>query len=84
MSDIQESGPYALWEHDHLFEEQNGGVLMRDRVEYALPLGWLGRVVHFLAVRPLLSAIFDYRFRRIPELLAQASESPSSVNPGAS
>ena len=43
---------------------------MQDRVDYALPLGHLGRLVHFLAIRAMLSAIFDYRFRRVPALLA--------------
>lgn len=68
--DVQEKGPYALWEHQHLFEEKGGGVLMCDRVDYALPLGPLGRAVHFLAVRSALAAIFDYRFRHVPQLLA--------------
>lgn len=82
--DVQESGPYALWEHYHFFEEKSGGVLMRDRVDYALPLGRLGRLVHFLAIRPLLSAIFDYRFQRVPALLANASRTPPKTTPDAS
>ena len=81
--DVQESGPYALWEHHHLFEEKSGGVLMRDRVDYALPLGRLGRLVHFLAIRPLLSAIFDYRFQHVPALLADASRTPPRMIPDA-
>ena len=45
-----------------------GGVLMLDRVRYALPFGPLGRVTHALAVRSALSAIFDYRYDRIREI----------------
>ena len=74
--DVQESGPYALWEHHHLFEEKDGGVMMRDRVDYALPLGPLGRIAHFVAIRAMLSAIFDYRFRRVPALLSETRPAP--------
>jgi ligand-binding SRPBCC domain-containing protein len=68
--DVQERGPYALWEHTHTFVPHAGGVLMGDRVRYALPFGWLGRVTHGLAVRSALAAIFDYRFQLVRELLA--------------
>lgn len=65
--DVQEKGPYRLWEHVHEFASRGGGVLMTDRVDYALPLGALGELVHALAVRATLGAIFDYRFLRIRE-----------------
>lgn len=68
--DVQESGPYRLWRHTHEFTPQAGGVLMSDRVEYAMPFGWLGEQVHSLAVRATLSAIFDHRFGRIQEIHA--------------
>jgi hypothetical protein len=67
--DVQERGPYALWEHAHFFAPQGSGVRMTDRVRYALPLGWLGRSANALAVRFALPAIFDYRFDRIQSLL---------------
>lgn len=70
FEDVQERGPYALWEHAHHFAAREGGVLMADRVRYALPLGPLGRGVHALAVRAALAAIFDHRFQRIRALLA--------------
>jgi ligand-binding SRPBCC domain-containing protein len=68
--DVQERGPYALWEHTHLFAPQDTGVLMTDRVRYGLPLGCLGRTAHALAVRAALAAIFDYRHASIETLLA--------------
>ena len=43
--DTQLKGPYTRWWHLHTFEEVEGGVLMRDRVEYELPLGPLGEPV---------------------------------------
>ena len=65
--DVQERGPYALWEHHHFFHPLEDGVLMRDVVHYALPLGRLGRLVHAIAVRSAVTAIFDYRYDRICE-----------------
>ena len=54
-------GPYARWYHRHHFERLPGGVEIVDRVEYELPFGPLGRLVHHLIVRRQLEAIFDYR-----------------------
>lgn len=79
FSDVAERGPYALWEHTHSFTGHEGGVLMVDRVRYALPLGPLGRVAHALAVRAMLSAIFDYRFQRIRELLGDGGPRASEL-----
>jgi ligand-binding SRPBCC domain-containing protein len=59
--DVQERGPYALWEHTHSFRDAAEGVLMRDEVRYALPFGPLGAVAHAIAVRSSLERIFDYR-----------------------
>ena len=67
--DVQERGPYALWEHHHHFTPLGDGVLVVDRVRYALPLGPLGRLAHAVAVRATLAAIFDYRHRRVRALL---------------
>jgi ligand-binding SRPBCC domain-containing protein len=59
--DEQTSGPYAFWRHTHHFAEDGQGTLMRDSVEYALPLGPLGRIARWLFVQPTLDRIFDYR-----------------------
>ena len=69
--DVQERGPYSLWEHAHFFTPNESGVLMTDRVRYALPLGLLGRTANAVAVRSALTAIFDYRFQCIKTLLAK-------------
>lgn len=59
--DTQARGPYKLWRHTHEFREENGVTVMRDRVEYELPFGPLGRVAHRLAVRAQLAGIFAHR-----------------------
>lgn len=59
--DKQLKGPYKLWEHSHMFQEQDGGVLMTDIVNYQLPFGLIGRIAHRLFVRSKIVHIFDYR-----------------------
>lgn len=62
-------GPFKSWYHTHLFEPVPEGVEISDRVEYSLPFGPLGRLAHWLVVRHQLQAIFNYREKRIVELL---------------
>ena len=59
--DNQIRGPYVLWHHTHVFEHTAEGTLMTDVVRYRLPMGVIGRVVHWLFVRRTLDRIFDFR-----------------------
>ena len=59
--DEQRFGPYALWHHKHFFEPTETGTKMTDIVHYALPLGFLGRIMNTLVVKNKLKNIFDYR-----------------------
>ncbi len=69
--DTQLTGPYALWQHMHIFEEVRPALtLMRDRVLYRIPYGVLGRVAQVALVRRTLNEIFDYRAAKCAELLA--------------
>lgn len=72
--DTQETGPYRRWHHTHTFEPVPGGVLMRDRVEYELPLGILGEFAHVLFVRKKLDDIFRFRERTLERIFAGGSE----------
>jgi len=72
--DVQERGPYALWEHTHAFRDTAEGVLMHDEVRYALPFGPLGAVAHRVAVRSSLERIFDYRRQVLAALFPLGEE----------
>ena len=48
--DVQAKGPYKTWRHTHRFSEVSGGTSIEDTVQYALPFGPLGRLVHRLQV----------------------------------
>ncbi len=70
FTDKQLKGPYKLWEHTHYFEEKNGGVLMSDVVNYQLPFGIIGLLLHRLMVRSRIESIFKYRTNTLNKLFA--------------
>lgn len=60
--DIQIKGPFASWQHMHSFEPDGpSACYLEDRVEYALPLGALGRLVAGRYIRRKLDRLFTYR-----------------------
>lgn len=66
--DEQRFGPYALWHHKHFIKEVDGGVEMEDIIDYKLPFGILGQLVHPILVKPKLEEIFNYRAKKLEEL----------------
>ncbi len=66
--DEQRFGPYALWHHKHFIEESSKGVLMRDIIDYRVPLGFLGKLLNSLLIRNQLKAIFEYRKKTLERL----------------
>lgn len=69
FSDRQLVGPYPLWEHTHRFTPVPEGTEVYDHVRYRLPGGPFAPVVRHVAVGPWLDDIFDFRARRLQELL---------------
>ncbi len=68
--DVQVKGPYALWRHSHSFRDLGGGKTeVKDRVEYAMPLGPLGDLAHYLFVARSLGDIFDFRSRELAAIM---------------
>ncbi len=57
--DLQLQGPFAYWRHDHLMQ----GSELEDRVEFKLPLGFLGDIFGFPFVKQKLTRLFAYRHR---------------------
>ncbi len=69
--DEQRFGPYALWHHKHFLKEIPGGVEMEDIVDYKVPMGILGQMVHPFLVKPKLKEIFDFRRQKLIELFGE-------------
>ena len=66
--DEQRFGPYALWHHKHFLKSIEGGVEMEDIIDYMVPMGWLGQLVHPFLVKQKLDKIFEYRKNKLIEL----------------
>ncbi len=69
--DEQRFGPYALWHHKHFIKEIDGGVEMEDIIDYKVPFGFLGRLVHPILVKPKLQEIFEFRRKKLIELFGE-------------
>lgn len=68
--DVQIKGPYRSWRHSHRFSDAPGGTLVRDRIEYELPLGPFGELARRLFVERQLRRIFDFRRAAIEQAFA--------------
>lgn len=71
--DEQRAGPYALWHHEHWFEKREGKVVMHDILHYAMPLGWLGRVINALWISGKIDSIFAFRQSCIDRLVREGA-----------
>ena len=69
--DEQRFGPYVLWHHEHHFKTINGGVLMTDILNYAIPYGIIGRLANTIFVRKQVNNIFSYREKAIKDLFGE-------------
>ena len=69
FEDMQNSGPDEYWHHKHTFKEIQGGVEMTDSLQYSLPMSLFGEIVNTLIVSLRLEEVFNYRKKKIEELL---------------
>ena len=68
FTDAQDKGPFRYWNHHHQFLINEQGVLMKDNVDYDLPFGAIGSLVHAAVVRKKLEELFNYRQHIISQL----------------
>ena len=80
--DIQQKGPFRLWEHTHAFEECHDGTVIRDTVRYRMPCGALGAIAQPLLVARDLERIFDYRRDAVDRLLGATHSAPAPAGSG--
>ena len=71
--DEQRFGPYSLWHHRHSFTEIEGGILAKDEVNYKLPFGILGDLIHSLFIKKKLADVFKYRKKVLKENFGEIS-----------
>ena len=69
--DEQRFGPYSFWHHKHFIKEIPGGVEMEDIIDYKIPMGIIGQLVHPFIVKPKLDEIFEYRRKKLIALFGE-------------
>ena len=61
FADVQDSGPYSVWRHEHIFTAQGSRTLMDDRVYYTPRVGLIAPLTNRVFVAPALREVFQYR-----------------------
>lgn len=61
FEDIQISGPFKSWRHDHYVLPHAEGTVLRDEINFEPPLGFLGEPFVPFLVTPKLEKMFAYR-----------------------
>lgn len=70
FADRQVSGPFASWYHRHrMIDDGAGGTILRDEVEYQVPMGLLGRLLGGRLIARKLQRMFDYRHQLTKSLV---------------
>ena len=67
----QRFGPYSLWHHKHFLKPIKNGVEMEDIIDYKIPFGLFGQMIHPILVKPKLNEIFKYREIKLVELFGE-------------
>jgi len=67
--DEQRLGPFRFWHHQHFFKEVGRDVEMQDIVNYVMPLGPIGEMVHEISVSKKIKDIFDFRKKALERIL---------------
>ena len=74
FTDEMRRGAFARWRHTHTFSERPGGTLVTDDVDFASPLGPLGRLADALLLKRYMTRFLvrhNAHFKREAEALAR-------------
>ena len=61
FEDVQISGPFKSWRHQHIVEPHADGAILRDEIEYEPPFSVFGSLAAPFAITPKLEKMFAYR-----------------------
>jgi ligand-binding SRPBCC domain-containing protein len=69
--DEQRAGPYRIWHHQHILDEHEKGIQMKDLVTYLPPLGILGGMANRFMIRGKLKEIFAFRENAVIDIFGK-------------
>ncbi len=61
FEDVQISGPFHKWRHQHIVLPHADGAILRDEVYYEPPMSFLGNLAAPFLIVPKLDKMFEYR-----------------------
>lgn len=61
FEDVQISGPFKSWRHDHIVKPHDEGAILRDEIHYEPPFWIFGALAAPFAIVPKLEKMFAYR-----------------------
>ncbi len=61
FEDIQVSGPFAKWRHQHIIIPHENGAILRDEIDFEPPFWIFGKIAAPFAILPKLEKMFAYR-----------------------
>lgn len=67
FTDVQISGPYKKWVHEHSFYQLKNGTLIVDQVHYQMPFGILGKALMPLVHKDIKN-IFKFRKKALHDI----------------
>ncbi len=73
FSDRQIKGPYKFWHHEHQFKAVDGGVIVKDIVQYDIGKGVIGTIAGWLFVHRQVRNIFRFRKAKLEQLFPSNS-----------
>ncbi|HXG82427.1 MAG TPA: SRPBCC family protein [Pyrinomonadaceae bacterium] len=61
FEDIQISGPFKSWRHQHIVSPHADGAILRDEIEFEPPMWIFGQIAAPLFILPKIQKMFAYR-----------------------
>jgi ligand-binding SRPBCC domain-containing protein len=75
FEDVQISGPFKKWRHQHLVLPHESGAILRDEIEFEPPMWFLGQIAAPFAILPKLEKMFAYRHEVTRQWCEEGSKS---------
>lgn len=61
FEDVQISGPFKSWRHDHIILPHKDGAILRDEIEFEPPMWIFGQLAAPIFILPKIEKMFAYR-----------------------
>ncbi|HYM20134.1 MAG TPA: SRPBCC family protein [Candidatus Kapabacteria bacterium] len=72
LTDLLRSGPLPYFKHTRTFSQPSQAITeLSDKLEYALPFGFVGRIANTISVHRMMIQMFEHRHEMTKQLLEE-------------